>query len=160
MLVGRSIVGIHAGDVVKLVNVLQKREEISQIRGFARKEMAPVLLHAAAFCPGISSVALIEPYSSYSSVVSNKFYNPGFIYGAVPHALKAYDLPDLAASLAPRKLLIAGATDGNDNLSGENDRDLLLVRSTYKIKNAANKLSIIPEKPGENLFSLISDWIK
>ncbi len=111
--IGRSIAGVRAGDVVRLTMLLKKRAGINEVFGLARREMGPVLLHAAAFDPDITRVALIEPYSSYQSIVMNHFYDGSFIHNTVAGALRAYDLPDLAASLAPRKLLIAGTTDGN-----------------------------------------------
>jgi len=41
----------------------------------------------------------------------SQFYKADFIHSAVAGSLMAYDLPDLSASLAPRKLIIAGITD-------------------------------------------------
>lgn len=76
VLIDRSIVGIHAGDVVKLARLLKKDRGVDEIYGLAREEMVPVLLHAAAFEPAISRIALIKPYSSYRSIVMNRFYNP------------------------------------------------------------------------------------
>ncbi len=111
MLIGRSLVGIQVGDVARLLRMLKKTNETTEIYGVARGEMTPVLIHAAAFDPTIERVALVEPLSSYRSMVMNRFYNSGFIYGTVPGSLRAYDLPDLLASLAPRKLLLAGITD-------------------------------------------------
>ncbi len=115
MLAGRSITGIQSGDVVRLVNLLKRDYSGAEIIGFARKEMAPVLLHAAAFSNDIRSMILVEPYSSFRSIVMNRFYNPQFILSTVPGALRAYDLPDLAASFAPRRLFISGTIDGNGN---------------------------------------------
>ncbi|MCU0472162.1 MAG: alpha/beta hydrolase family protein [Bacteroidales bacterium] len=43
----------------------------------------------------------------------DRFYYPGFVQNLVPGALSAYDLQDLAATLAPRRLLLVGTTDGN-----------------------------------------------
>ncbi len=80
MLIGRSIVGIRAGDVVRLAGLLKRNNEINEVYGIARREMAPVLLHAAAFDPAITRIALIEPYSSYLSIVMNRYYEPGFIH--------------------------------------------------------------------------------
>ena len=80
ILIGRSIVGIRAGDVVRLIRILEKNSRISSIYGLARKEMAPVLLHAAAFYPAIKRIAIIEPYSSYQSIAMNRFYNPGICF--------------------------------------------------------------------------------
>lgn len=137
ILIGRSIVGIRAGDVVKLTRILEKKYNYREIFAVSRKEMAPVLLHAATFEPSISRVALIEPFSSYMSIVRNRFYCSSFIPGVVPGALIEYDLPDLEANLAPRSLLMAGVTDGNGKVSDRasiND-DLEIVREVYKKKD-------------------------
>lgn len=112
MLIGRSIVGIQAGDVTRLANLLQEDQDIEEIYGFAKKEMGPVMLHAAAFNEAIEKVALWEPYSSYHSIVTDRLYLPRFLHSTVAGAIGAYDLPDLAASLAPEELILLGVTDG------------------------------------------------
>jgi len=61
---GRSITGIRAGDVNRLVQMIQSTFPNDEIMGLAREQMAPVLLHAAAFNDAVSSVALVRPYSS------------------------------------------------------------------------------------------------
>jgi hypothetical protein len=162
MLIGKSILGIQAADVVKLSHLLKKKNNIEEVFGIAREEMSPVLLHAAVFDPVISRVALIKPYSSYRSFVINRFYEPRFVYSLVPGALKAYDLPDLASSLAPAKLLIAGITDANGQYDDQKaiNTDLEVIKNAYIIGNTSNL--IIIQKPElilspENLFS---EWIK
>lgn len=161
MLIGRSIVGVRAGDVVRLAQLLQKKENAQEIYGLAKKEMAPVLLHAAAFDSSISRVALIEPYTSYRTVAMHRFYNPAFIHSTVPNALTAYDLPDLAASLAPRKLLIAHATDGAGNESpGETDEDFAVIKAAYHHKKSDGQLRIIPGKPTGKNVDLYLEWIE
>jgi len=119
---------------VRLIHLLKKNIVTGEIYGVARKGMTPVLLHAAAFVPAITRVALIEPYSSYRSLVMNRFYNSGFVYSTVPGALKAYDIPDLAASLAPRKLLMAGVTDGLGNITDTAgiNKDLAIIKIAYQ----------------------------
>ncbi len=106
MLLGRSITGIQAGDVSRLVRIVKTGNANAEIIGISRKEMAPVLLHAAAFNDDISKVILLESYTSWHSVVLNRFYDPVLIMSSVPGALKEYDLPDLAAFLSPRRLAI------------------------------------------------------
>ncbi len=162
MLIGRSITGIRAGDVVRLTDLLKRNTGINEIYGLAKNEIGPVLLHAAAFCPSISRVALIEPYSSYMSIVTSRFYNYGFIYGAVPAALEEYDLPDLAAGIAPRKLLMTGITDGNgEKLENEaGSHDLKVIRDGYKLKNAEGELKIAFPDTLDKLLDLFRDWIK
>ncbi len=162
MLIGRSIVGIRAGDVVRLTNLLKTNIGISEVYAVARKEMASVLLHAAAFDPEIQRIALIEPYSSYYSIVMNHYYNSSFIHGTVAGALIFYDLPDLAASLAPRKLIMAGTTDGNGKKTetANINRDLAVIKIAYQNKNANEQLSIVPLESSENITDLFRGWIK
>ncbi len=155
ILVGKSIVGIHASDAVKLSRILMKEKGITEVSGLAKREFTPVLLHAAAFEPRINRIALIEPYSSYRSVVKNFRYNQKFLFSTVPASIGQYDLPDLAASLAPRKLLIAGCTDGNSSTT-EIEKDLKVIRSAFRT-NAAN-LQIIPAEPASLPSSLLS-WL-
>jgi hypothetical protein len=162
ILIGRSIVGIRAGDVVRLTRLLKKNNEINEVYGVARKEMAPILLHAAAFDQDIKRIALIEPYSSYQSIVMNRFYNPKFVYSIVPGALKAYDLPDLAASLAPRKLFMVNVTDGNSKSTDIDsiNKDLDPVKIAYHYRNADGQLNIVTEKSTEKIFDLYLEWMK
>ena len=162
MLIGRSIAGIRASDVVKLAHLLKKRTSINEIYAVSRKEMAPVLLYAAVFDPSISRIALLEPYSSYLSIVRNRFYSSSFIPGVVPGALKAYDLPDIEASFAPGKILLAGVTDGYGKMSdtASINKDLDIVRNGYKKKNAEEYLLIRPLPQDKNYDALFLDWIK
>ncbi|HRO44795.1 acetylxylan esterase [Agriterribacter sp.] len=161
MLIGRSIVGVRAGNVVSLARLLQRNENVQTIYGLAKKEMAPVLLHAAAFDSSISSVALIEPYTSYRAVVMHRFYTPAFIHSTVPNALTAYDLPDLAAGIAPRKLVIAHATDGAGNESpGETEKDFAVIKAAYHYKNADRQLRIVEGKPTGKNIDLYLEWIE
>jgi hypothetical protein len=161
-LIGRSIVGIRAGDVVRLTRALKKNYEINDVYGIAKKEMTPVLLHAAAFDLDIKRIALIEPYSSYQSIVMNRFYNPSFVHSIVPGALKDYDLPDLAGNLAPRRLLMLNVTDGkgwNTDIDSIN-KDLETIKTSYNIRNADGQLNIVNEKSTGRIFDLYLDWMK
>lgn len=162
MLIDRSIVGLRAGDVVRLTRLLKKNSKIGEVYGVARKEMAPVLLHAAAFDKAITRIALIDPYSSYQSIAMNRFYNPKFVHSIVPGAIKAYDLPDLAASLAPRKLMMAGVTDGLGNTTDIEsiNKDLDIIKTAYHFRNAERQLNIVSLKPDKKPYDLYMDWIK
>jgi hypothetical protein len=162
IVIGRSIVGIRAADVVKLTRLLMDKNAIHGIYGVARKELSAVLLHAAAFEKSISRIALIEPYSSYRSLVISRFYKSSFISGVVPGALKEYDLPYLAGTLTPRKLLIAGATDGKGGNEGSTliQADMDITRKIFTYMKAQDQLGIVPLEPGWGIDSLLKDWIK
>lgn len=138
--IGRSLAGLQAGDVVRLVNYLKQRNDIdsANISALSKREMCSTLLHAAAFCPDISRIALIEPYLSYRSIVTNQYYKPHFVPTTVAGALTAYDLPDLAACLAPRNLLLINITDQNGKSAGSSliEKELGVVRSAYSAKSS------------------------
>jgi dienelactone hydrolase len=162
MLIGRSIAGIQASDVVKLADLIKTTDGIEEVYGLAKKEMSPVLLHAAAFDTSITRIALIEPYSSYLSIVNDRFYDPKFVHSAVPAALATYDLPDLSASLAPRKLLMAGVTDGSGTANNSEgvDTDLSVIKSVYHNLKAGDRLDIESEKSLEDLKELYERWLR
>ncbi len=159
MLIGRSITGIRAGDISRLTMLLEERDDTDEIYALAKGEISPDLLHAAAFNPSVSRVALIEPYSSYRSIVMNRFYDVASIHGAVPGALKAYDLPDLAASIAPRKLMLVNVHDAaaeSDNPE-EIEKDMEVIINAYRYNNASRSLII---ESGEDMNTFFSRWIK
>jgi len=162
MQIGRSIVGIHAADVITLSRLLDQNESIHEVYGVARGAHAPVLLHAAAFDPVISRIGLLSPYISYRSVVSNRFYKPDFIFSMVPGALTGYDLPDLAATLAPNNLIMAGITDANgDQIHGESlNREIEIIKEGYRHMNAGNQLVILPPESLTNPDILFGGWIE
>lgn len=159
LLTGRSIVGIQAGDVVRLVNQL-KKEGVKEIYGLAKKQLAPVLLHAAAFDKDISKVALLQPYASYRAIVTDNDYKADFLHSTVAGSIGVYDLPDLAASLAPQALLIAGVTDANGNSSSDEAimNDLSVVKAAYQ-RSAPKQLQIVSEGTVKQLSGQLKQWI-
>lgn len=111
LLTGRSIVGVHAADIVRLGQLL-KRQGIKDVHAWANGKLSPALLHAAAFEPVFSKIVLKQPLSSYTSLVSTRFYKPRYIMGTVPAALKSYDLPQLASIIENTSLLMIHPVDG------------------------------------------------
>ena len=162
ILTGKTIVGIRSADVVRLSMLMKRQFSDAEIIGFARRDMSPVLLHAAAFSSLFGRVVLVEPYSSYMSIVMNRFYNPQFIPGTVPGSLKDYDLPDLAAAIAPRKMFISGITDGSGKITDSDlvRKDIEVIKAGYKFRNAESQLKIITgASPDNEEFILLSAFL-
>ena len=111
LLTGRSIAGVHAADIVRLGRLL-KSQGAKQVHGWASGKLSPALLHAAAFEALFSKVVLQNPLSSYASLVTSRFYKPQYIMGAVPAALTAYDLPDLASTIRQTDIILIHPVDG------------------------------------------------
>jgi dienelactone hydrolase len=129
VLIGRSMVGIRAGDIIRVVNYLKNQNDVNpqKIGAIAFDEMCLALLHAAAFDSSINHIALIGSLISYHSVAMNRIYRIGitkrpgsddywhpyevdFTWG-IASVLTAYDLPDLMGCIAPRKIVLADLRD-------------------------------------------------
>lgn len=162
--IGRSLVGIQAGDIIRIVDFLQNRDDVDleRIAALARGEMCPILLHAAAFDNRISKIALVEPLISYRSLVTNQYYKPSFMLSTVAGALTAYDLPDLCASLAPRNLLMINVADQNGKVVGKNsiDEELAVVKFAFASIGAEKKFEIRRQDPFQGLDEVFGFWLK
>ena len=101
----------------------------------------PVALHAAALDPRIPEVTLEKGILSWSAVVKARV-TQNQMTNVVPGALQAYDLPELAAAIAPRKLTIKSPVDGAGNRvpQGELDKVYGYVRRVYKEAGADQNL--------------------
>jgi dienelactone hydrolase len=161
MLIGRSIVGIQAGDLVRLARLLKTTAGIQAVYGIALGSLSPAMLHAAAFDKAIDRVALIGPYISYGSMVNNNAYDPAFVASAVPGSIGVYDLPDLAAALAPRRLLVSAPTDGagREADSASIREGLGIIRKGYRLKDAGSQL-ITDEDPDDHAGRYLSQWLR
>jgi len=114
-LAGRSVVGINAGDTLQVFEFLQQRDDVrkERIGAVAVGATGPAVLHAAAFEKEIDWLVLQESLSSYESIVQNELYTVN-ANALVAGALTFYDLPDLVASLAPRKCAVSKARNHLD----------------------------------------------
>lgn len=160
----RSIVGIQAGDVLGTLKYLQSRSDVQshQIHIVARGEVCGAALYASAFDKSISKIALIEPLISYRSLVEKRYYRPHFIPTTVAGALQSYDLPDLAATLAPRKVLFVNGLNHNGNRARLNqiEQALAVTRKAYKQRNAEHKLEIREMDLNDSRRDVFSDWLE
>jgi hypothetical protein len=151
MLIGRSITGIQSGDMNRLVTTVRTSDSHMEIIGFARKGMTSVVLHAAAFNRDISRVIIVEPCLSWRSIADNRFYDPALIMNSVPGALKEYDLPDLAASLAPRDLVIVNPVnqEGKEANGSDLEKDIDYIKESYHRKSRDKNFVLLKTLPLE-----------
>lgn len=157
-LIGRSIVGIQAGDVNRVANFLHNRTDVDpkNISAAAFDGMGPAMLHAAALNNKINRVTLIGSLSSYQTITMNKFYNTELTNSFIAGALEAYDLPDLAASLAPRELTLINMRDGEGNvIDVKENYDMEFVKTAWQTQNAGNNLQVITENSDDRLPGLL-----
>ncbi len=163
VLTGRSIVGLRARDLVQLARYLLDRTDIRDgaVTAVAQGSTAPALLHAAAFDDRFGRVALLDPLLSYGALATHEQYDPSLIPVSVAGALTGYDLPDLAASLAPRPLLLARPLD---HQSQPADADAVeasydVVQRAYAERDAALALRVEPQIDVPDALSLLLDGL-
>ncbi len=161
VLIGRSMPGIQAGDVTRVVNFLKSRSDVdaNKIGAIAIGDMCPTLLHAAVFDKSISKTVLVGSVVSYRAIVMNKMYKLNFS-SAVAGALTAYDLPDLAGCIAPRKLLLMEVKDHMNEAASSSlvEKELAFTRSAYSSKYVSENLKVMNYKP-YNYLDSIADWL-
>jgi cephalosporin-C deacetylase-like acetyl esterase len=107
ILVGRTIVGMQAADALRCFDYLTIRPGIDpkRISVFGKGNGGVVALYAAALEPRIHKAAAEGAVLSYMDVVGVKLHEDVMNIVA-PGVLRDFDLPDLAASVAPRPLWI------------------------------------------------------
>ncbi len=112
LLVGKTMVGMRVLDITRAVDLLSARRDVDRdkIYVYGKKGGAVPALYAAVLDRRISKLVLEGMLSSYDSVVESKIHRQ-VLESVVPGALKFYDLPDLVATLAPRKVSIVSSAD-------------------------------------------------
>ncbi len=163
VLIGRSIAGIQAGDIVRVANMLKNRSDVEteKICAVAVDEMCPALLHATVFDQSISRIALFGPPISYRSIVMNRFYEVNFSC-AVAGALTAYDLPDLIGCIAPRKIILTQLKDHMKEVASREliEEELKFPRSVYSLRKISENLKILEFESDQDTDSIIDWWLE
>jgi dienelactone hydrolase len=127
LVLGKPLAGQRVADLLAVVQGLRARPDLEgkplvlAARGFPT---VPALF-AAALEPEIERLYLAGGLVSFQSIVDTEDYDHPF-GNFVPNLLLHTDLPKLAASLARRRVVIAGAVDGAGKTMAQED-----VRKQY-----------------------------
>jgi dienelactone hydrolase len=163
ILTGKSIVGLRMEDIRRVKTFINHQYEIEQgnLSGIARDEITSDLLHAAHVNGGFNKIALFNPLISYGSVVLNNDYDPRYIQSSIYSVLKEYDLPDLAAEWAPKKMLMVNLKDqtGNSVEIKPDNADLNRIMDGYQKKKVEDNLEII-SWDGETYDVIFNRWLE
>ena len=162
ILIGRSVAGIQAGDIIRVLDFLKSRSEINpfKIGAIAMDEMCIPLVHAAAFDRSINNVILVGSPISYRSIAMNRFYKlgliptgytgPGLPYQldfstTIAGVLTAYDLPDLIGSIAPRKVAFIDPKDHAMDVASPQliETEMSFPRAAYLRKSVPDNFRIM-----------------
>jgi dienelactone hydrolase len=121
VILGKPLVGQRTADILALAAALRGSAPV--VVAAAGRLTLPALF-ATALDPKIAQLYLSGGLVSYRSIVETEEYSVPFA-GFVPNILLHTDLPEVAASLAPRRVCLAGAIDAKgDRLAVEKVRAL------------------------------------
>ncbi len=148
LMLGRPMLGQRVTDLLALVSALRNRPELQgmQVSVAARGQLTVPVLFLAALEQSVRSLYLAGGLISFRSIIETLDYEHPFA-NFVPRLLHETDLPQLAASLADRKLILAGTVDGSGRT--------LPVSDVEKIYGNVQNLVILP-KADWNLETLSS----
>lgn len=143
LLIGRPLLGLRVGDLQQALAFLSKRPEVDPARlgAIGRGAAAVPVLHAAALDERIKRVTLDGMLVSYRSVVEARVHQ-GVFENVIRGVLGLYDLPDLAASLAPRPVWLVDAADplGRPLTKAEVEREYRAARGVRVLRRSAGEL--------------------
>ena len=107
LIIGKTMIGMRASDLVRGVDLLAARNDVetSRIAVTGRSAAALPALFAALFDDRIRTLALDGMLVSYESVVNERIHQ-GIVDQVIPSALKYFDLPDVIAAIAPRRVAV------------------------------------------------------
>lgn len=119
LILGKPMLGQWVTDLLAVSAALRARPECKGRRLVvaARGKLTVPALFAAALDPAIDTLHLTDGLTSFQSVVDNEDYRVSFA-NFVPNLLRHTDLPDIAARIGARRLVLAGAVDGAGALAG------------------------------------------
>jgi pimeloyl-ACP methyl ester carboxylesterase len=141
----RPLLGQRVYDLLAVVRQLeaQNAEHKLPLHVIGVGSAAPVVLHAAALEPALQNVTLEGCVISWTDVAQTPL-TVNQLTNVVPGALKIYDLPDLAAALAPRPLTLAKSTNasGEPASQADLDRAYASVRVAYEKQMAGDRLVV------------------
>src|ERR1043166_6805795 len=164
LLAGKTMTGMRALDVVRGIDVLAARREVdpARITATGRASAALPVLYAALFDPRISSVATEGMLSSYDSVVSGRL-SMGMFEQLVPSVLKHFDLPDVVAALAPRRVVLCGTVNplGQKLRTDTMRQEYSRVSSAYQAAGVPNAFRIVErDEDDESFAAALREWLR
>lgn len=143
---GLSLFGLRVFSALRALVYMRSRWDIDRnnlsIMGIGRGALWG--LFAAALDRDVKNVAMLRGLSTYKSLIERHRHNHHFsMY--LPGCLRAFDLPHVAACIAPRRLSIINAVNPRKERceAAEVERDYALATALYKGVNAAANLRIV-----------------
>ncbi len=162
LMIGKSLLGMRAIDVVRGMDYLRSRPDIDgeRIGCFGQEEASMACLVAAAFDKRLAPVILSRLPVSYRSMVENPLQN-WHVNIFLPGVLKYMDIREIAGLVAPRPLLLLNAVDHLRRrlVTEPVEREYSWTRQAYRLAGAAEKLRIAGYDSPQQKLQEVLDWL-
>ncbi len=142
-----SLLGMRVQDVIRSVDYVVSRPDVDKaaVRVIGKGQGALWALYAAALDPRISIVICDGGLVSYRSLLQSDRY----LHGAdifVRDVLKHFDVPQVAASICDRRLILLSPTDPMKHPVGQGEAKQVYrwTTETYASAGAADRFQILP----------------
>jgi cephalosporin-C deacetylase-like acetyl esterase len=164
LLIGRTMAGMQVFDLLRSLDYLVSRADVDpkKITSMGKGNGGVVVLFAAALDARITRIACEAALPSYMDLAESRFHR-GLVDVVVPGVLKEFDLPDVAALIAPRPLWLIAPRHPSDP---ETSADLDHVREEYAgaaraflNANAETNLRISDRQEGWSFDRVYKDWL-
>jgi dienelactone hydrolase len=145
ILTRKSLVAVRMEEIQLLTEFIKKKTGTSSISAVGVGTFVPDVLHATLLTPAIGRLALLNGLSTYRSLIEQEQYLPRYVPSVVAGAINRYDLPDLAAALAPRPVWLAGVVNGAGQpvSASELERLYPLKGKHISLSSAADRASLM-----------------
>jgi hypothetical protein len=153
-LVGKTIVGMRADDIIRAVDWLAAREDVdrNRIAAYGNGAHGVALLHAAALDPRIGRVFVENTLASYRLAVERPIHR-NLPEVALPGVLTRYDIGDLLLAVSPRPVVFINPANSVGVTMREQDarRELGYVFDSDRGLGAAERVRLVWRGFGEPL---------
>jgi dienelactone hydrolase len=155
---GKSTVAIHVEAIAALLQFCREELKLGdmEIMGISKGGFNSSLLHASILGIDFNGLLFLEPMLSFESIVSEKNYKSEHIPFTVAAALPHYDLPDLSAVFAPKKLMLV--QDLANKPSDGFLKPYEFVSEQYKSKYKEANFSIVQKTSETELLDLVDEF--
>jgi len=143
--VGKTLPGMRAEDILRSVDYLASRSEVdrNRISAFGQGGLGVPLLHAALLDSRIRGVVLQDTLALYRMAVEAPLHR-NLYEVAIPGVLRSYDLDDIAAALGPRSITLLNPVDQQGN-------PVPLEGLRQQLGPAASHVRLATRSPGDAL---------
>ena len=159
---GQSLFGLRTFTVLRALEYLRSRWDVQKdkisIVGVGRGGLWG--LYAAAIDTSVAHCVMLRSLDAYKSLTERRRHNHHFsIY--LPGCLRDFDLPHVAACLAPRPLTIINPVNSRKERreAAEVQREYALAGAIFRLRSAPNQFRIVTTDSAPATFAAVRDSI-